>query len=309
MRRSFNFIGLLFMICASCGSKNNGQPQETKVNIDTLKAFTLPTVPLMLNTPEARSKYLSKHYWDRMNFTDTNYVHHPEITEQAWVNYIDLLKIVPDTLAKLSVKELFNKAEANKKIYLYFTGMADKYLYDPNSPFRNEELYIPVLDNMIHSTVLSSAEKIRPAERRKLAERNRKGKRAIDFNYTLASGKSGTLYGIKSEYTLLFINNPGCHACEETIQGLKQAPAINKKINEGRLTILSVYPDEEMGEWQKHLADFPAKWINSYDKKQVIRNKNIYDLKAIPTLYLLDSKKTVLLKDATVIAIDQYLSR
>jgi len=41
-------------------------------------------------------------------------------------------------------------------------------------------------------------------------------------------------------------------------------------------------------------------WTNGYDKELVIKNKNLYDLRAIPTLYLLDKNKTVLLKDATL---------
>lgn len=41
--------------------------------------------------------------------------------------------------------------------------------------------------------------------------------------------------------------------------------------------------------------------------KACYKGKNLYDLKAIPTLYLLDKDKKVLLKDATVAQIDQYL--
>lgn len=307
MKKTVLPLILWTIIYSSCahGAKQN---KTTEITADTLTTFTLPKLPVMLNTPETRAKFLTEHYWEHMNFNDTNYIHHPEITEQAWVNYIDLLKHVPDSIAKKSIKQLYLKADLNKKVYTYFTDLADKYLYDPNSPVRNEEFYIPVLDAMLNSKVLSEAEKIRPQERRKLAERNRKGTKAINFNYTLSSGKSANLYGIRTEYTLLFINNPGCHACEETIKALKQAPAINSKLQAGRLTLLSVYPDEELGEWKKHLADFPSNWINGYDKKLVIRNQNLYDLKAIPTLYLLDKNKIVHLKDATIADIDQYLS-
>ena len=49
-------------------------------------------------------------------------------------------------------------------------------------------------------------------------------------------------------------------------------------------------------------------WTNGYDKELVIKNKNLYDLRAIPTLYLLDKNKTVLLKDATLQKVEQYLA-
>ena len=66
-------------------------------------------------------------------------------------------------------------------------------------------------------------------------------------------------------------------------------------------------PDEELDEWRKHLNEFPKEWINGYDKKFAIKEQQLYDLKAIPTLYLLNKEKTVLLKDAPAQAIEEYL--
>lgn len=307
MKTYFNILLLSIVLCTSCGNKKATDNRQATAPADTVTKFTLPTIPIMLNTPELRADYLIRHYWENVNLADTNYIHHPEILEQAWVDFIDITRLVPDTVAISAMKELFRSAEVEKKMFLHFTELANKYLYDPNSPMRNEELYIPVLDVMLGSNVLDDVEKIRPQGRRELAERNRPGKKAIDFTYTLASGKVGTLYGVKAEYTLLFINNPGCHACEESIEELKQAPAINKEMAAGKLKILAVYPDEEKEEWERHLPDFPMEWINGYDRKTVIKEKNLYDLKAIPTLYLLDKDKKVLLKDVMVGQVEQYL--
>ena len=160
---------------------------------------------------------------------------------------------------------------------------------------------------MIASPILDETEKIRPQARLQLAQKNRIGTKALNFTYTLASGAQGNLYQLKADYILLFINNPGCHACTETIEGLKNAPFINQLLKEKKLILLSVYPDEELDEWRKHLSEFPKEWINGYDKKFAIKEQQLYDLKAIPTLYLLNKEKTVLLKDATAQAIEEYL--
>jgi len=70
--------------------------------------------------------------------------------------------------------------------------------------------------------VLNDTEKILPQGRRELAEQNRIGRPAEDFTYTLLSGKSGTLYGVKAKYTLLFINQiRDCHACERRYRRTK----------------------------------------------------------------------------------------
>lgn len=305
--KHLKYLPVALILCL-CSCKNgNASGQTADVPQDTITAFTLPPIPAMLNTPELRADFLVKHYWDQVNFADTNYIHHPEVTEQAWADYCDLLNHVPLPTAQKAMKETIRKAEVNKKVFSHITELADKYLYDPNSPLRNEEFYIPVLEAMTASPILTEIEKSRPKARLKLALKNRIGTRALNFTYTLASGAQGTLYQIKSKYTLLFINNPGCHACTETIEALKSAPAINELINKKQLTILSLYPDEELENWRKYRNDFPNEWINGYDKAFTIKTENLYDLKAIPTLYLLDADKKVLLKDATVQDIDALL--
>lgn len=308
MKYQTTLLSLFLGFCTACGNSKAKHTPEAEVPTDTITTFTMPTIPTTLTTPELRADYLVRHYWENINFADTNYIHHPEITEQAWVDYIDLMRLVPAHTANDALKGLFLQAEKEKKCYHFLIEMADKYLYDPNSPLRNEELYISVLDALIASPILSDTEKILPQSRHELAQKNRVGTQAIDFTYTLASGTQGTLHTLKAPYTLLFINNPGCQACAETIKALKNAPTVNRLIAKKTLKLLSFYPDEELDEWKKHLPEYPSKWINSYDSQQAVQKKGTYDLKAIPTLYLLDKDKTVLLKDAATEEIENYLT-
>lgn len=47
--------------------------------------------------------------------------------------------------------------------------------------------------------------------------------------------------------------------------------------------------------------------LNARDASQVINRHRLYDLKAVPCLYLLDADKRVLLKDVTVEHVELYL--
>jgi hypothetical protein len=78
-------------------------------------------------------------------------------------------------------------------------------------------------------------------------------------------------------------------------------------LKKGKLKILSLYPNKNLAEWNKHLSEFPAVWINAYDKGAVIEKQMLYDLKAIPTLYLLDSEKRVILKDVPFEQIEHFI--
>ena len=98
---------------------------------------------------------------------------------------------------------------------------------------------------------------------------------------------------------MLFIYNPGCAMCREIREAITSSPMLSEMIERGRLKVLALYPDEDLTEWRDYRDHIPASWINAYDKGCVVRDRELYDLKAIPALYLLDRDKRVLVKDGT----------
>ena len=68
---------------------------------------------------------------------------------------------------------------------------------------------------------------------------------------------------------------------------------------------MAIYPDAQLDEWKKEV--YPKDWINGYDHTQSINNEGLYDLRAIPMIYLLDSQKRVIFKDAPVELVETYL--
>ena len=55
MKTSLNIFLLFLILCASCGSRKANDHKATAVQADTVKKFTLPLIPAMLNTPELRA--------------------------------------------------------------------------------------------------------------------------------------------------------------------------------------------------------------------------------------------------------------
>ncbi|MCD7976057.1 MAG: DUF5106 domain-containing protein [Tannerellaceae bacterium] len=288
----------------------NGQQNRTVQNVEPeALTFKMVTIPEILTSPEERADYLVKHYWDHFDFTNPGYVHLPEVSEQAFVDYIDILAYVSPETASASIKGMLKKAEVNKEVFGYFSELYEKYLYDPNSPMRNEEVYIPVLEYLVYSSQLDDVYKIRPTHLLEVALRNRTGRPATDFTYTLANGRKQKLYEVKSDYTLLYFYNPDCSSCKELTGELKSSEVVNRMIQSGKLKIVAVYPDEDLTAWKNHLAEFPAEWINSYDQDVVLKEEEIYDLKAIPTIYLLDKDKNVVLKDTWFAQLEYVLQQ
>jgi hypothetical protein len=66
--------------------------------------------------------------------------------------------------------------------------------------------------------------------------------------------------------------------------------------------VLAIYPDEDLVAWRDHISDIPRSWINGYDAGMRITEARSYNLQAIPSLYLLDNEKRVIIKDGTSVA-------
>jgi hypothetical protein len=202
---------------------------------------------------------------------------------------------------------MLSRARQEPLLLRYFADLYEKYIYDPNSPFMNEDLYMTVLEVIISSDEFGEEQRTRAAHRLEMARKNRVGTLANDFTFTLASGKKMRLYDIKAEYTLIFFNNPGCTTCKLYRDAICASRILTDLISRGRLKVVAIYPDEELEEWRDYLPHIPAEWINGYDEELALRGQRLYNLRAIPTLYLLNGDKTVLLKDARYELVEQYL--
>ena len=53
----------------------------------------------------------------------------------------------------------------------------------------------------------------------------------------------------------------------------------------------------------------PSGWIVGWNRQGDISNKTLYEIRATPTVYLLDKQKKVILKDASIEQIIQYLQK
>lgn len=249
-----------------------------------------------------------KNYWKEFNFADTTLIHCPQISERAFAGYAELLRQLPAGEAGKEIQQMMRKAGTGRQMFAYFAALCQKYLHDPNSPLRDEEIYISALEAILASEEMDDIHKERYRHQYKIALRNRQGAKAADLAYTLTSGRKGNLYSIKADFTLIYFNNPECHDCAVVMKKLTQSALINKMLATGRLRILAFYPDRELDIWKKHCKDYPHTWINGHDTSgEGIREREVYDLKAIPSLYLLDKKKQVLLRDAFFEEVEQVL--
>lgn len=244
-------------------------------------------------------------YWDRFDFECGERVIEYDTINimQAFADYAAYIDVGMEPMQRDSLlKGLMHRAEASRPVLDFFAYVTEGVLHDPNSPMRNDELYIPILEVLVESPLYDEYDRILPLYDLELARQNRIGNVANDIVYTLASGKTGRLHSIDSDYVIVMFSNPGCPMCREIIEEITSSPLINEMMENDLVEVLAIYPDEDLVAWRDHISDIPRSWINGYDAGMRITEARSYNLQAIPSLYLLDNEKRVIIKDGTSVA-------
>ncbi len=292
------FTVIIFAAACVCCSPRGQKQREVH--------FVMPEVPAVYSGAEARAAYLAGHYWDSVDFADSLWLQSTDKIEKALPDYLVILRVLDRSASRASTDRLLERAAASRPMFDSVTTMLEKYLDDPNSPMRDEATFINVLEGLIASPALDSLEKLRPAFQLEKAQKNRPGMVAADFTYETVGGRQ-KLSALRSPLTLLLLYNPGCHGCTEVRTQLEQSPPINAALADGKLKLLAVLVDGERQVWLDYSPQIPARWINAYDFSRMIDSEQLYDLRALPTIYLLDGDKRVILKDVDAGQVEQWL--
>ncbi len=247
---------------------------------------------LLSNSPIAAQVLLPQYsVWEGFALENKQAVESREAEERFARFLLGLEHVTPVQQAE-QIGELLAKAEQNNATARFLT-LAEKYLYDPNSPYRNDERYLLFLQYAEAHQLADYTTNPRYQKHYTMVQKNRIGMPATDFPFTTQTNEKGHLYGVQSRYTLLFFHDPNCEECQFVKQQLESQHA---HFAQRGVQIVAVYIDEEVEAWQK--AQYPSTWLSVYAPE--IDQQDLYDIKALPTLYLLDTQKRVLLKDVRV---------
>lgn len=278
------------------------------------REFPYPSIPDTLREATERGRYLLLHYWDNVDFNDTLQVKDADITEQGFVNFIDLIPRVTELAVRTGeagnmvstdfpdfvkeavgnfVKRAFEDATAKE----IFEKLVEHYLDDPNSPMRNDRVYALVLEKELRQVQRASGSDTLAAERERLTyklrnvSKNQEGSVATDFTFVDRQGREHRLSDYKSQPVVLYFYDPDCENCHRITAELKKSEALKK------LTVLAIYPDDDTDNWRRKPQPFPSNWIDGYSPNGEITAKTLYYIQATPSIYLLDVDSRIVLKD------------
>lgn len=295
---------ILALALAACGGGTSGRKAaETAPAKPT--TFVFPEIPDLMTEPDQRLAYLVRHFWDEFDFADSTSLTNPDVGEQGFANFIALLPQALPGDAGAALDSLVKRAAPHPAALTFLLTNAEKYLYDPNSPYVNEELYATLVRPLLALPSVGYADKSRLTFRLDLIAKNRPGTPATDFPFLLYPREEpSSLHATPGREMLLVFYDPECEHCQATLQALVASEELAARIKDG-LRVLAVYTEGNQEVWRETAPLLPHTWTVATDTACAVKDTPLYDLKAMPSLYLLDADKKVVLKDTSLPALLQ----
>lgn len=310
--RTFILLFILFISYSCIEEKKNergdssSQAISSSVQSNAHQTFPFPPIPVLLTQPEERKDFLLSHYWDAFDFSDTLQVNNKDIIEQGFANYISLIQERTTTkILRLSAIQNFcSRMHVTDHSYTVCMSMVEDYLFNPNSPYYDELLYADFLDNILKNKEIDDLKKSTVSFKLDLILKNQPGNSATDFIYYTSTGVYRRLSDtpVNGNRLLLVFYDPECPSCHQIMTRMIHDERLSLAVKQKRVTVLAVYTEGNLDAWKNNISHMPADWIVAHDN-MVIKDKALYDLKAMPSLYLLDRNKKVILKDASASAV------
>ena len=253
--------------------------------------------------------YLAEHQFDYFSWDDERLLNTPVIYN-SFKNFAQsILPLDSKIIIPIVIKAL-NESKKNQKLYYAFFDYLEQEFGSIKSPYRDEMLYIAMLEDILNTPDLEETRQLRYEYELKLITKNQPGDQSIDFNILLANGDTTTLYAIDAEVLVIYFQNPDCPTCGEFREKMKNIPALYQAIDAGRVKVITIYFEQNEKLWRNYLAKSAfTNWMHGWNFDLEISENHLYDIRIIPTVMVLDKNKKVIKKDLFPNELEEWLKQ
>ena len=210
--------------------------------------------------------------------------------------------------AAQAADNLLAKAQVNASTYHFFYDWLAKTFGSQGTPFYNEPIYLAMLNNALKYNSLDKDHRVKCETEYKLHTLNMEGTTINNFKVQWADGTRGTLHDVEAEYLLVYFQNPECPECTMIRGFLAENEELNQAIASGRLKVVTIYFEDDADLWKRYIAnEAKAEYLHGWDYSGEIDKYTLFDLRAIPYMFLVDKDKKIIKKDLLYNEVSDYL--
>ncbi len=280
--------------------------------ISTMKIQEVPEfdVPKDTKNPDSLRwamgyQYNKKHFFDLVDFSDERLLRTPVLHNKLEHYFTRTLiqradSIIPEAIRVVELSRENDKVFQYVLVYLLnlfegsvvmgldeaFVELAERYYLS------GEAFWV---DEKTVSNLKEKVERIKP---------NLIGRTAAEMKMRTPEGNFIGLHETDAEYIIIYFYEPACGHCKVV------TPRLNKlydKYRDQGLKIFAVYIYDDIEEWKEYISSNNLDWINVFDPRNETYFRHYYDVYSTPTMYIVDSDKTIIAKRIGIETIEQMI--
>lgn len=223
---------------------------------------------------------------------------HFAVAQNTADSIADDIKQFSEYQAQLSVEECSASAQQwvdmlPQSELLTYAAQAQKILYIPYSSHNQRIAYRTLLQRLLQGNS-NDVSLLRYKYMYEMLVHNNEGDSATDFIYYDINDNEHSLSEHNGNQTLIIFNDPECEECASLRQHIIDNGELQGIAIDSTTTILVIYPDMPTPEWREAVTHYPERWKIGYSEDV----SDLYDLRTLPSTYLLDDKHIITLRNA-----------
>lgn len=176
---------------------------------------------------------------------------------------------------------------------LVFADDIQKRFFDPNSSLRDDRIYAMALEREKECAAWTSFDQKRIAWAERMLECNAVGAEVRDI--ALGGHGETTLHSLIDRPVVLLLYGEECAACSALIDAAGRSGVLREKSRSGDIRLVSMYIGEDPVEFMGRSQRLDG-WENYFDLLSTMSSAVVFDMRLIPSLYLISADKTVLVR-------------
>lgn len=257
----------------------------------------LPQPPADINTNEKYLAYSALHAFDNFPLEDGRMCTTPMAMNRV-IEVCFNLFYLPPTQSPAIADTLLTRWQANADNYHAFFTVMETAFGTIGVSFWTEEIYLAMLRNALAYPQLEERRKNYYQQLYELQSKNLPGAQLPDIPILWGDDTRSGLQNVEAEYTLLYLHNPDCHTCTAVREELSRNPELAQAVSNGKLKVVTLYFENDETLWRRYLkTKAHPQWLHGWDYQGKIESEQLFDLRAIPVIFLLDKDKKVIVKN------------
>ncbi len=276
--------------------------------VRVIKSDQNPMPPV--DMPEAQKvNYVKQHFLDAIDFSDSTLIKSALIESQA-LSYFRLYmeknmdKEQQEEAFIKAVDNIMGRAGVNITVYNFVLDFLSRAFEKTDYDL----VYTYLMETYAMTNSCESDEKkLELKEKIEKMKSLAPGKTAPDFEMTNPSDSTKTkLSDIKADYILIIFWASWCPHCKVTLSSLRD---VYSQYKSKGLEILAISIDKDGKEWMDAVVSNGYSWLNYSDLQGWKSGIPVmYNVRATPTMYLIDQNRKVISKPLTIEQLNKKLS-